>query len=78
MPAASTTSSGADFPYKDGAEYLELYHRFGRLQGNELIREMSQYLMAPVCPEPALSTVLTTARRQQGLLHLRAVLAGAG
>jgi hypothetical protein len=71
---ASTSSS----PNTTEADYLELYHRFGKLQDNELIREMGQHLLAHVCPGPAWSGVLTTARRQQGLLHLRALLAGAG
>ncbi len=74
----ASASSGTDSPNEGGAEYLEFYHRFGRLQDNDVIREMSQHLMAPLCPEAALSAILTTARRQQGLLHLRGVLAGAG
>lgn len=71
-------ASASSFPNTTEADYLELYHRFGKLQDNELIREMGQHLLAHVCPGPAWSGVLTTARRQQGLLHLRALLAGAG
>jgi hypothetical protein len=52
--------------------YLELYHRFGKLQDNELTREMAAQLVPPGWPIP-----LNTARRQQGLLHLQHLLAGA-
>ena len=51
--------------------YLALYHRFGKLQENELSREMADQLM-----EPAWNGVVTKARRQQGLLHLHSLLAG--
>jgi hypothetical protein len=52
---------------------LALYQRFGKLQENELTREMAGRLM-----DPAWSGVLTTARRQQGLLRLHSLLSGAG
>jgi hypothetical protein len=55
-----------------GEAYLQLYHRFGRLQPNELTREMAGQLL-----EPAWPGVVTNARRQQGLLHLHSLLTGA-
>ncbi len=54
-----------------GSAYLGLYRRFGRLQDNELTREMADELM-----EPAWRQVSNTARRQQGLLHLHRLLTG--
>ncbi len=56
-----------------GSEYLGLYRRFGRLQDNTLLREMREQLLPPAwLPE------VNGARRQQGLLHLQSLLAGAG
>ncbi len=54
-----------------GSAYLGLYRRFGKLQDNELTREMAEELM-----EPAWRRILNTARRQQGLLHLHRLLTG--
>ena len=51
---------------------LALYHRFTLLADNELVREMTEQLL----PAPW-RQVVTTARRQQGLLHLSALLRGA-
>lgn len=51
--------------------YLDLYHRLGKLQENELTRETASQLM-----ELAWPAVTTNARRQQGLLHLHALLSG--
>ncbi len=51
---------------------LALYQLFGKLQENELTREMAGRLV-----DPAWSGVLTTARRQQGLLSLHSLLSGA-
>ena len=49
-----------------GAEdYLDLYHRFGKLQENELTREMARLLL-----DPSWGVLVTSARRQQGLIHL--------
>jgi len=56
-------------PGSDGA--LALYHRFPRLGDNELVREMAAQLL-PV----GWHKVVNTARRQQGLLHLSALLKG--
>ena len=53
--------------------YLELYRRFPKLQGNEIVREMTDQLL----PAPWHSEI-RNARRQQGLLHLAALLRGAG
>jgi hypothetical protein len=55
-----------------GQAYLELYRRHGKLQDNELTREMADQLVGP-----GWRPVLTTARRQQGLIHLHRILAGA-
>ncbi len=60
-------------PSDAAAPALRLYHRFGKLQDNELTREMAALLLAP---EPGWARVVTTARRQQGLIHLRRQLAG--
>ena len=60
----------------DGAaesSYLALYRLFPRLQGNEVVREMSEQLL----PETWRAEV-NAARRQQGLLHLAALLRGGG
>ncbi len=59
----------------EGAEesrFIGLYRTFPKLQDNEVVREMSGHLF----PEDW-SKVANTARRQQGLLHLAALLRGA-
>ena len=48
---------------------LTLYHAFGQLQANEITRETAAQLNAP-------AKVASTARRQQGLLHLHRLLSG--
>ncbi|MCY4365067.1 MAG: DUF2851 family protein [Chloroflexi bacterium] len=48
-----------------------LYEKFPRLQPNEITREMAEQLLAPEW-----GAVVTTARRQQGLIHLHRQLAG--
>ncbi len=53
--------------------YFALYRRFPKLQGNEVVREMAEQLL----PEEWRSEV-KSARRQQGLLHLSALLRGGG
>ena len=50
---------------------LALYHLFPRLTDNELYREMAAQLLPPNWRK-----VANTARRQQGLLHLSALLKG--
>lgn len=52
---------------------LDLYHQWGKLQENEITSEMAERLL-----DPSWSKVVSTARRQQGLLHLQRLLAGAG
>lgn len=51
--------------------YLDLYRRFGKLQENELTREMARLLV-----NPAWGPLVKSARRQQGLIHLHRVLTG--
>ena len=53
------------------ARYLASYHKFGKLPNNEITREMSEQLI-----NPAWRKVATTARRQQGLIHLKRLLSG--
>lgn len=48
---------------------LTLYHAFGKLQDNEITRETASRLSLP-------ANTATTARRQQGLLHLHRLLSG--
>jgi hypothetical protein len=55
-----------------GREHLALYRRFGKLQENELTREMAEHLVEPRHGRG----VVDTARRQQGLLHLHSLLCG--
>ena len=55
-----------------GGAYLELYQRFGKLQDNDLTREMTGQLLGPPW-----AGLVNCARRQQGLLHLQRLLAGA-
>ena len=51
---------------------LGLYRKFGRLADNEVTREMAGLLSVAGMPLPKMN-----ARRQQGLMHLQRVLAGA-
>jgi len=56
----------------DGAEdYLDLYRRLGKSQENELTREMTRLLL-----DPSWGRLVTSARRQQGLIHLHRALIG--
>ena len=57
----------------DESPHLNAYRRFPKLQGNEIVREMAEQLL----PEEWRPTV-NSARRQQGLLHLAALLRGGG
>ena len=54
------------------AEILELYRLFGPLTENEITREFGLMLL-----DPRWGRVANNARRQQGLIHLQRVLAGA-
>ena len=58
---------------QEAEAYLEIYGRFGKLQDNELTREMSEQLIAPVWQD-----VVKNARRQQGLLYLKHLISGLG
>ena len=51
---------------------LSLYHEYPKLQENEVTREMRSQLMPP-----DMAWVVNGARRQQGLIHLQRLLAGA-
>ena len=55
------------------AAMLEVYRRCGPLTDNEITRELAATLQ-----EPAWGRVADNARRQQGLIHLQRLLAGAG
>ena len=55
----------------DESPHLATYRRFPKLQGNEVVREMAEQLL-PEEWRPAVNS----ARRQQGLLHLAALLRG--
>ncbi len=62
--------------FLDGGEHtpgLETYHRFPKLQGNEVLREMTEQLLPDEC-----RPVVDSARRQQGLMHLASLLRGGG
>ena len=65
LPLLHSLDGGAESPY------LALYRRFPKLQGNEVVREMTEQLL----PEER-HTDVNNARRQQGLLHLAALLRG--
>ena len=72
LPFCHAQSTGEDVTTEE-SPYLELFRRFPNLEGNEVVREMSTELF------PAeWRTRLKGARRQQGLLHLAALLRGAG
>ena len=58
---------------REDSPYLETYRHFPKLQSNEVIREMAEQLL----PGEWRSTV-NSALRQQGLLHLAALLRGGG
>ncbi len=55
------------------SRHIALYRRFPKLQGNEVSREMAGQLFPG-----AWQAEVKTARRQQGLLHLAALLRGEG
>ena len=55
------------------SSYLDLFRKFPKLQHNEVLREMAEQLL----PEEWRS-IVNSARRQQGLLHLAALLRGGG
>ena len=51
--------------------YRELYRAFGKLQDNDVTKEMARLLLPP-----AWRSVANSARRQQGLIRLHCLLAG--
>lgn len=57
----------------DESPHLDTYRRFPKLQGNEVVREMSEQLFPHDWRQ-----VTHSARRQQGLLQLAALLRGEG
>ncbi len=68
-------------PADDSSPARQLYHNYGKLQDNELTREMAALLPGQGSEmesetEPGWGKVITTARRQQGLIHLYRQLAG--
>ena len=67
LPLLHGLDGGTESPY------LALYCRFPKLQDNEVAREMAEQLL----PEQWRPEV-NSARRQQGLLHLAALLRGGG
>ena len=67
MPLLHNLDGRAESPY------LALYRRFPKLQTNDVVREMAEQLL----PEPWRVEV-NSARRQQGLLHMAALLRGGG
>ena len=58
---------------REDSRYLELYRRFPKLQVNELVQEMAEQLL-----DEEWGKAVNSARRQQGLLHLAALLRGGG
>ena len=72
LPLCHAQLTGEGVPPEE-SPYLELFRRFPNLEGNEVVREMSTELF------PAeWRARLKGARHQQGLLHLAALLRGAG
>ena len=67
LPLLHSESGGEKSPR------LDTYRNFPRLQGNEVVREMAEQLLTEEW-RPAVNS----ARRQQGLLHLAALLRGGG
>ena len=63
-------SSGRD---SQAGAYLDVYHRFGKLESNELAREMARRLI-----NPDWGSAAANARRQQGLMQLHSLIKGAG
>ena len=58
--------------HAEAAKMLELYRRYGPLSDNEITRELATALQ-----EPGWGRIANNARRQQGLVHLQRLLAGA-
>ena len=58
--------------HSEAAKMLELYRRYGPLSDNEITRELATALQ-----EPGWGRIANNSRRQQGLIHLQRLLAGA-
>ena len=58
--------------HANAEKMLELYRRYGPLSDNEITREL-----AATIQEPGWGRIANNARRQQGLIHLQRLLAGA-
>ena len=58
--------------HAEAAKMLELYRRYGPLSDNEITRELAAALQ-----QPGWGRIANNARRQQGLIHLQRLLAGA-
>ena len=72
LPFLHALAGGGGDTVESGS-YRRLYARFGKGQENELTHEMAQRLL-----EPGWKGLVSTARRQQGLLHLHHVLTTPG
>ncbi len=59
------------FALSDSGDQAYLDLCYGKLQENELTREMARLLL-----DPSWGALVTSARRQQGLIHLQRALAG--
>ena len=58
-------------PGELGERFLALYHQYGKLPDNEIVREFLTLLTGP-----SWARLKLNARRQQGLMHLQKLLAG--
>ena len=67
LPLLHSLAGGEESPH------LDTYRRFPRLQGNEVVREMADQLLTEEW-----RPIVNSARRQQGLLRLAALLRGGG
>ena len=72
QPDAVDRAAGAVAPeaFYEG-RYWDLYRVFGKLQDNDVTKEMARLLLPP-----AWRSVANSARRQQGLIRLHRLLAG--
>jgi hypothetical protein len=71
LPFSHALATSQDDGYR-AHRCLDLYHQLGKLQENEITVEMAEQLM-----DPSWGKVVSTARRQQGLIHLQQLLVGA-
>ena len=72
QPEAVDRAGGAVAPEElHEGRYWELYRAYGKLQDNDVTKEMARLLLPP-----AWRSVANSARRQQGLIRLHRLLAG--